>query len=54
MTRVRLVDKTTKINVIGVTVGDRVMAKVDDRNHGEFILRMCSVNMSNQRMRLQI
>jgi len=32
------VDKTTKMNVVGVTVGDSVMAKVYDRNHVELIL----------------
>ena len=32
------VDKTTKTNVIGVSVGDNVMAKVNDQNHVELIL----------------
>ena len=32
------VDKTTKTNVAGVTVGDNVMAKVNDQNHVELII----------------
>ena len=32
------VDKTTQTNVVGVTVGDNVMAKVNDQNHVELIL----------------
>ena len=32
------VDKTTQMNVVGVTVGDDVMAKVDDQNHAELII----------------
>ena len=32
------VDKTTQMNVVGVTVGDNVMAKVDDQNHAELII----------------
>jgi hypothetical protein len=32
------VDKTTKMNVVGVTVGDNVMAKVNDQNHVEIII----------------
>ena len=30
-------DKTTKMNAAGVTVGDGVMAKVDDQNHVDLI-----------------
>ena len=32
------VDKMTKTNVVGVTVGDNVMAKVNDQNHVELII----------------
>ena len=32
------VDKTTQMNVVGVTVGDNVMAKVNDQNHVELII----------------
>ena len=32
------VDKTTKMNVVGVNVGDHVMAKVNDQNHVDLIL----------------
>ena len=32
------VDKTTQTNVVGVTIGDNVMAKVNDQNHVELIL----------------
>jgi len=32
------VDKTTQTNVVGVTVGDNVMAKVNDQNHVELII----------------
>ena len=32
------VDKTTHMNVVGVTAGDNVMAKVGDQNHVELIL----------------
>ena len=34
------VDKTTQMNVVGVTIGDDVMAKVDDQNHEELIIRV--------------
>ena len=32
------VDKTTQMNVVGVTVGDNAMAKVNDQNHVELII----------------
>ena len=32
------VDKTTQMNVVGVTVSDHVMAKVYDQNYGELII----------------
>jgi hypothetical protein len=32
------VDKTTQTNVVGVTAGDNVMAKVNDQNHVELII----------------
>jgi hypothetical protein len=32
------VDKTTQMNVVGVTIGDDVMAKVDNQNHAELII----------------
>ena len=32
------VDKTTQMNVVGVTAGDNVMAQVNDQNHVELII----------------